>query len=132
MVENSGSGTGDYTVTDVIHERRAEAKDYDHKHPAYSRFTQAVVWKSTKGVGRAIADCLSSRVRTLSPTFIRRSDFADPIQKFVVWEYSPRGNVRGEFRFAPYLRSTESSDSHAFIFSLPVKMFGCEAKATVF
>ncbi|KAI5477325.1 hypothetical protein MNV49_006467 [Pseudohyphozyma bogoriensis] len=62
-----------------------EASDYDAADPQYSHFTQ-VVWKATKTIGCAMAECPNTVIGTWTGT-----------ATLTVCEYFPAGNVIGEF-----------------------------------
>jgi len=64
----------------------AEEKDYDPNNPVPSHFTQ-VVWKSSKELGCATVTCAAG---TIFPASYGPS-------RYTVCEYSPAGNVIGEF-----------------------------------
>jgi len=76
---------------------------YDPKNPVYSHFTQ-VVWKSTTQVGCAVAKCsgIFDAKYGVCPTVPSpgvKTDYLFDRQpaQFYVCEYSPPGNVIGEF-----------------------------------
>ncbi|KAH9064170.1 PR-1-like protein [Lactarius vividus] len=83
--ENLAAGTGSgYTIATAVKSWTDEVSDYDPSNPVASHFTQ-VVWKATTQVGCAVKDC---------------SGIFDPkfgIAHFHVCEYSPPGNVDGEY-----------------------------------
>ncbi|KAI0001978.1 CAP domain-containing protein [Russula vinacea] len=82
--ENLAAGTGGFTIAAAIGMWAEEASSYDPKNPEYSHFTQ-MVWKSTTQVGCAYQNC--------SGIFPASYGLA----QFYVCEYSPRGNVIGQF-----------------------------------
>ncbi|KAF9654339.1 PR-1-like protein [Thelephora ganbajun] len=84
--ENLAAGSGGYTVTDAINGWTGEAKDYNPGNPVPSHFTQ-VVWKSTTEVGCAVITC--------PPGSIFDASYGNA--QFIACEYSPPGNVIGEF-----------------------------------
>ncbi|KZT22019.1 PR-1-like protein [Neolentinus lepideus HHB14362 ss-1] len=82
--ENLAAGTGDFTIADAIGAWVNEASSYDPSNPQPSHFTQ-VVWKSTTQLGCAVQAC---------------NGIFDPsygVAQYYVCEYSPAGNVIGEF-----------------------------------
>lgn len=79
--ENLAAGTGAFTIEQAIALWNAEEPDYDPSNPQFSHWTQ-VVWKSTTQVGCAVQTC--------------NGIFTEPAS-FYVCEYSPPGNVIGEF-----------------------------------
>ncbi|KAJ8096226.1 hypothetical protein AAF712_014907 [Marasmius tenuissimus] len=84
--ENLAAGAGGgYKPVDGVKQWNAEVKDYDPKNPQFSHFTQ-VVWKATKEVGCAAVQCGDK---------IFGPDFKD--STYLVCEYSPPGNVIGQF-----------------------------------
>jgi len=83
--ENLSAGSGDFSIAAAIKLWTDEESQYDPANPQYSHYTQ-VVWKSTTDVGCAVASCnLSNFPQEYWPI------------KFYVCEYSPPGNVIGEF-----------------------------------
>ncbi|KAI0032778.1 CAP domain-containing protein [Vararia minispora EC-137] len=81
---NIAAGTGGFTIGDAITAWVNEASSYDPNNPQPSHFTQ-VVWKSSRQLGCAVAAC-----NNILPGF-------NGISQFYVCEYSPPGNVIGEF-----------------------------------
>ncbi|KAI9434133.1 CAP domain-containing protein, partial [Lactarius psammicola] len=83
--ENLAAGTGDgYTIATAVKDWTDEVSEYDPNNPVPSHFTQ-VVWKGTTQVGCAVKDC--------SGIFDAKFGLAH----YYVCEYSPAGNVIGEF-----------------------------------
>ncbi|KAH9082032.1 CAP domain-containing protein [Lactarius deliciosus] len=83
--ENLAAGTGSgYTIATAVKSWTDEVSDYDPNNPVASHFTQ-VVWKATTQVGCAVKDCNG----IFDPKF--------GIAHFHVCEYSPPGNVEGEY-----------------------------------
>jgi hypothetical protein len=83
--ENLAAGTGDaYTIASAVKSWTDEVSQYNSADPQPSHFTQ-VVWKATTQVGCAVQDC--------SGIF----DASYGLAHFHVCEYSPAGNVIGEF-----------------------------------
>lgn len=82
--ENLAAGSGDYTIADAIGDWNAEESSYDPSNPQPSHWTQ-VVWKSTTQVGCAVAACSN----IFPPEY--------GVAQYYVCEYSPAGNVIGEF-----------------------------------
>jgi len=86
--ENLAAGTGGaYNIAAAVKSWTDEASSYDSNNPVPSHFTQ-VVWKSTTQLGCALQICNNNNIFDASkfgPT------------KFVVCEYSPPGNVLGQF-----------------------------------
>ncbi|KAF8507059.1 CAP domain-containing protein [Russula emetica] len=83
--ENLAAGTGGaYTITTAVQSWTDEVSQYDPNSPVPSHFTQ-VVWKATTQVGCAHQDC--------SGIF----DASYGLAHYHVCEYSPPGNVIGEF-----------------------------------
>jgi len=84
--ENLAAGNGaDYDITAAIKSWTDESKTYDPSNPTFSHFTQ-VVWKSTTQVG-----CAESVCGTLNGAGFGNA-------KYFVCEYSPAGNIIGEFQ----------------------------------
>ncbi|KIJ49947.1 hypothetical protein M422DRAFT_65847 [Sphaerobolus stellatus SS14] len=86
--ENLAAGTGNaYAFRDGLKGWMDEASKYDWNHPGFSsgtgHFTQ-VVWKSSKQVACAIANCGGG---TIFPQ----------ASKYVVCRYSPPGNYEGQY-----------------------------------
>ncbi|KAI0086018.1 CAP domain-containing protein [Irpex rosettiformis] len=86
--ENLAAGTGNaYGFSNGLQDWMNEASKYDYNHPGFSsatgHFTQ-VVWKSSKQVACAIANCGPGTI------------FGQP-SKMIVCRYSPAGNVIGHF-----------------------------------
>jgi len=83
--ENLAAGTGNsYDIAAAIESWTDEVSEYDSSNPQPSHFTQ-VVWKATTQVGCALQMCNG----IFSPSF--------GTAKYYVCEYSPQGNVIGEF-----------------------------------
>jgi len=83
--ENLAAGTGDgYTIATAVKSWTDEVSQYNAGNPQPSHFTQ-VVWKATTQVGCAVKDCSG----IFDPSF--------GLAHFHVCEYSPAGNVIGEF-----------------------------------
>ncbi|KAG6878413.1 hypothetical protein C0993_007014 [Termitomyces sp. T159_Od127] len=83
--ENLAAGTGSsYGIPTAIKGWTDEVSEYDPSHPTFSHFTQ-VVWKSTTQVGCAVQLCDG----------IFSSSFGKA--KYYVCEYSPAGNIIGQF-----------------------------------
>ncbi|KIK71203.1 hypothetical protein GYMLUDRAFT_320972 [Collybiopsis luxurians FD-317 M1] len=83
--ENLAAGTGDgYGIPQAIASWANEASQYDPSNPQASHFTQ-MVWKATTQVGCALAQCNG----IFDPSF--------GLAHYYVCEYSPQGNVIGEF-----------------------------------
>ncbi|THH21481.1 hypothetical protein EW146_g94 [Bondarzewia mesenterica] len=82
--ENLAAGTGDYSIANAVKDWTDEVSQYDASNPQPSHFTQ-VVWKATTQVGCAVQSC--------SGIF----DASYGLAKFYVCEYSPAGNVIGQF-----------------------------------
>lgn len=81
--ENLAAGTGDYTIANGILGWTNEVTAYNPNNPVASHFTQ-VVWKATTEIGCAVASC--------------DNIFAGyGAANFYVCEYSPPGNVGGEY-----------------------------------
>ncbi|TFY68361.1 hypothetical protein EVJ58_g1061 [Rhodofomes roseus] len=83
--ENLAAGTGDsYGIDQAIQSWTDEVSQYNANSPEASHFTQ-VVWKASTKVGCAVQDC--------------DGIFASSFGKahYYVCEYSPQGNVIGEF-----------------------------------
>ncbi|EJD40057.1 PR-1-like protein [Auricularia subglabra TFB-10046 SS5] len=79
----AGAPASSYPISSAIALWNAEEPDYNPSNPQYSHWTQ-VVWKSTTDVGCAVAHC-----GNIFPGF--------PDAAFYVCEYSPAGNVIGQF-----------------------------------
>jgi len=84
--ENLAAGTGTFTAQDSVNAWMSEASSYDPNNPVPSHFTQ-VVWKSSTSLGCAIVTC--------APGTIFDASYGS--SQFTVCEYSPPGNVIGEF-----------------------------------
>ncbi|GJE86048.1 PR-1-like protein [Phanerochaete sordida] len=83
--ENLAAGTGSsYDITAAVKSWTDEVSEYDPNNPVPSHFTQ-VVWKASTQVGCAVSQCNG----------IFAASFG--LAKFFVCEYSPQGNVIGEF-----------------------------------
>ncbi|KAJ3528656.1 hypothetical protein NM688_g7967 [Phlebia brevispora] len=83
--ENLAAGTGSsYDIAAAVKSWTDEVSQYDPNNPQPSHFTQ-VVWKATTQVGCAEAQCSG----------IFPASFG--LAKYFVCEYSPQGNVIGEF-----------------------------------
>lgn len=83
--ENLAAGTGSsYDIAAAIKSWTDEVSEYDPNNPVPSHFTQ-VVWKASTQVGCAVQQCSG----------IFAASFG--LAKFFVCEYSPQGNVIGEF-----------------------------------
>ncbi|KAI0815183.1 CAP domain-containing protein [Irpex lacteus] len=83
--ENLAAGTGSsYGIASAVKSWTDEVSEYDSSNPQPSHFTQ-VVWKASTQVGCAVASC--------NGIF----DASFGLAKFYVCEYSPQGNVIGEF-----------------------------------
>ncbi|KAK7462263.1 hypothetical protein VKT23_007864 [Stygiomarasmius scandens] len=85
--ENIAAGTGDFTMANAMDSWMSEASQYDYNNPGFSEatghFTQ-VVWKGTTQVACAIASCGAGTI-------------FDQASHFVVCQYTPPGNVIGQF-----------------------------------
>ncbi|KAF7791926.1 hypothetical protein EIP86_002952 [Pleurotus ostreatoroseus] len=83
--ENLAAGTGSsYDIAAAVKSWTDEVSEYDPNNPVPSHFTQ-VVWKASTQVGCAEAQCSG----------IFAASFG--LAKYFVCEYSPQGNVIGEF-----------------------------------
>ncbi|KAF5335844.1 hypothetical protein D9758_016702 [Tetrapyrgos nigripes] len=86
--ENLAAGSGDFTMQNAMDSWMNEASKYDFNNPGFSEdtghFTQ-VVWKGTNQIACAIADCAAGTI------------FPDLASKYVVCQYTPPGNVLGQF-----------------------------------
>ncbi|KAK7463764.1 hypothetical protein VKT23_005701 [Stygiomarasmius scandens] len=83
--ENLAAGTGDsYGIAEAIKSWTDEVSSYNPGNPSPSHFTQ-VVWKATTQVGCAVQSCDG----------IFDASFGKA--KFFVCEYTPQGNVIGQF-----------------------------------
>ncbi|KAK0481902.1 CAP domain-containing protein [Armillaria novae-zelandiae] len=83
--ENLAAGTGSsYSISSAIKSWTDEASSYDPNNPVASHFTQ-VVWKATSQVGCAVQSCDG----IFDASFGKAS--------YYVCEYSPAGNVIGQF-----------------------------------
>ncbi|KAK1217744.1 hypothetical protein PQX77_019586 [Marasmius sp. AFHP31] len=84
--ENLAAGYGNgYNAVRGVKDWTDESSQYDPKNPQYSHFTQ-VVWKSTKQLGCATANCGNK---------IFGAGSSDNL--YLVCEYDPPGNVIGQF-----------------------------------
>ncbi|PIL30254.1 transporter [Ganoderma sinense ZZ0214-1] len=84
--ENLAAGTGSgYDIAAAVKSWTDEVSQYNPNNPQPSHFTQ-VVWKATKQVGCAVKDGCSG---IFDPKF--------GAAKFYACEYSPAGNVLGQF-----------------------------------
>ncbi|KAI0338826.1 PR-1-like protein [Trametopsis cervina] len=86
--ENLAAGTGSaYGYTNGLQDWMNEASKYDYNNPGFSsatgHFTQ-VVWKGSKQVACAVANCPPGSIFTQA-------------SKMIVCRYSPPGNYAGEF-----------------------------------
>ncbi|GLB36328.1 putative protein with SCP / Tpx-1 / Ag5 / PR-1 / Sc7 family of extracellular domains [Lyophyllum shimeji] len=82
--ENLAAGTGSYSIQEAVKSWTDEVSQYDPSNPQPSHFTQ-VVWKATTQVGCAVQSCDG----IFDPKFGKA--------QFYVCEYSPAGNVIGQF-----------------------------------
>ncbi|KAG6842509.1 hypothetical protein C0991_000035 [Blastosporella zonata] len=83
--ENIAAGTGSsYNIQTAIKSWTDEVSEYDPSNPVASHFTQ-VVWKGTTQVGCAVQSCDG----IFSASYGKA--------KYYVCEYSPQGNILGEF-----------------------------------
>ncbi|TBU64989.1 PR-1-like protein [Dichomitus squalens] len=83
--ENLAAGTGSsYDIAAAVKSWTDEVSEYDPNNPVPSHFTQ-VVWKGSTQVGCAVQECSG----------IFAASFG--LAKFFVCEYSPQGNIIGEF-----------------------------------
>ncbi|KAI0374243.1 PR-1-like protein [Pilatotrama ljubarskyi] len=83
--ENLAAGTGDsYGIQSAVKSWTDEVSEYDPNNPQPSHFTQ-VVWKASTQVGCAVQSCNGIFDAKFGPA------------KFFVCEYSPQGNVIGQF-----------------------------------
>jgi uncharacterized protein YkwD len=83
--ENLAAGTGsNFGISEAVKLWTNEASSYNPNNPQASHFTQ-VVWKATTQLGCASAECNG----IFDPSF--------GLAKFVVCEYSPPGNVEGQY-----------------------------------
>lgn len=83
--ENLAAGTGSaYGIAEAVKSWTDEVSEYDSSNPQPSHFTQ-VVWKASTQVGCAVQSCNGIFDASFGPA------------KFYVCEYSPQGNVIGEF-----------------------------------
>lgn len=72
----------DLTPINAVRSWADKSKTYNYQNPAYTEFTQ-MIWKGTEKVGCAWVNCPTgtfdkNKVRTLSPTFVLRSDLRMP------------------------------------------------------
>ncbi|KAG6813083.1 hypothetical protein H0H92_014142 [Tricholoma furcatifolium] len=108
--ENLAAGTGSsYDIQAAIQSWTDEVSEYDPSNPVASHFTQ-VVWKSTTQVGCAVQSC--------SGIFPASYGLA----KFYVCEYSPQGNIIGEF-------ATLSNASYIFLVLVTIVATGLSCAA---
>ncbi|KAI0307851.1 CAP domain-containing protein [Multifurca ochricompacta] len=105
--ENLAAGTGSgYTIASAVNSWTDEVSQYDPNNPVPSHFTQ-VVWKATTQVGCAVQDCSG----IFDPSF--------GLAHYHVCEYSPQGNVIGEFAcviytpFSLFFLLTQSPVAHS-------------------
>ncbi|KAI0640079.1 CAP domain-containing protein [Trametes polyzona] len=83
--ENLAAGTGSsYNIQAAVKSWTDEVSQYNPKNPQPSHFTQ-VVWKASTQVGCAVKTCNGIFDPKFGPA------------KFFVCEYSPQGNVIGQF-----------------------------------
>ncbi|KJA26166.1 hypothetical protein HYPSUDRAFT_133830, partial [Hypholoma sublateritium FD-334 SS-4] len=83
--ENLAAGTGSsYGIAAAIKSWTDEVSQYNPSSPVASHFTQ-VVWKGTTQVGCAVQSCSGIFAASFGPA------------QFFVCEYSPQGNIIGEF-----------------------------------
>lgn len=83
--ENLAAGTGsDYDIAAAVKSWTDEVSQYNANNPQPSHFTQ-VVWKGSQQVGCAVQECSGIFASSFGPA------------KYYVCEYSPAGNVIGEF-----------------------------------
>ncbi|KAL1952026.1 hypothetical protein VTO73DRAFT_1175 [Trametes versicolor] len=83
--ENLAAGTGSsYGIASAVKSWTDEVSEYDSSNPVPSHFTQ-VVWKASTQVGCAVQSCNGIFAASFGPA------------KFFVCEYSPQGNVIGQF-----------------------------------
>lgn len=80
--ENLAAGTGTYTIAQAVGDWNAEEPQYNPNDPQASHWTQ-VVWKSSTEVGCAKQQC--------------NGIFPSASATYYVCEYSPAGNVIGDF-----------------------------------
>jgi len=84
--ENLAAGSSDYTIADGVGDWASEASQYKASNPVPSHFTQ-MVWKATTQLGCALVSCAAGSILPAS---------YGPAN-YIVCEYSPEGNVIGEF-----------------------------------
>ncbi|KLO11772.1 PR-1-like protein [Schizopora paradoxa] len=84
--ENLAAGTGSFSVTSAFNAWANEESSYDPSNPQPSHYTQ-VVWKGTTAVGCFAATCPAGSIFP--------SNFGSAL--YYVCEYSPAGNVIGQF-----------------------------------
>ncbi|KLO11770.1 PR-1-like protein [Schizopora paradoxa] len=84
--ENLAAGTGNFNVANAFNSWASEESSYNPRNPQPSHYTQ-VVWKGTTAVGCFAATC--------PPGSIFPSNFGNTL--YYVCEYSPQGNVIGQF-----------------------------------
>ncbi|KAF5377524.1 hypothetical protein D9615_005246 [Tricholomella constricta] len=82
--ENLAAGTGSYSIQSAVKGWTDEVTEYNPSNPKASHFTQ-VVWKATTQVGCAVKSCDG----IFDPKFGKAN--------YYVCEYSPAGNVAGQF-----------------------------------
>ncbi|KAI0348617.1 PR-1-like protein [Trametopsis cervina] len=83
--ENLAAGTGSsYGISEAVKSWTDEVSEYDPNNPQPSHFTQ-VVWKKSTQVGCAVQTCNGIFAASFGPA------------KFFVCEYSPQGNIIGQF-----------------------------------
>ncbi|KAF7339713.1 Fruiting body protein SC7 [Mycena sanguinolenta] len=83
--ENLAAGTGTFTIAQAVKAWTDEVSNYNPNDPQPSHFTQ-VVWKATTEIGCAVQTC-DGIFAGFGPA------------QYYVCEYSPQGNVIGEFSY---------------------------------
>ncbi|KAI0067671.1 PR-1-like protein [Artomyces pyxidatus] len=95
--ENLAAGTGSsYGIPEAIKSWTDEVSQYDSSNPVPSHFTQ-VVWKASTQVGCAVQSCDGIFAASLGKA------------KYYVCEYSPQGNIIGQFGYVarrPYFSTS--------------------------